>query len=173
MSRIAALQSDGDASIVSRPSILTVDNMGALVDISETFYIQSTGERVAEVTPISVGVTLRVTPRIIEQSGTPGSAYGGRYRRRRHSGPEGPEPADRAAQHRRHAGCVAEQSSLLIGGFDTERNLRQKDAVPGLGEVPALGLLFGKKRDEVQKRERLFLITPKIVPSPVLAAANR
>jgi type III secretion protein C len=68
---------------------------------------------------------------------------------------------------------VAEQSSLLIGGFNTESNVRQKDAVPGLGDVPALGVLFGKKRAEVQKRERLFLITPKIVPSPVVATVTR
>jgi type III secretion protein C len=173
MSRIAALQSDGDASIVSRPSILTVDNMGALIDLSETFYIQSTGERVAEVTPISVGVTLRVTPHIIEQAGA----------RAVHMVVDIEDGAiqDLKIQNlptvRRSTvgtqAVVAEQSSLLIGGFNTESNVRQKDAVPGLGEVPALGVLFGKKRSEVQKRERLFLITPKIVPSPVVATVER
>ncbi|RYZ12660.1 MAG: EscC/YscC/HrcC family type III secretion system outer membrane ring protein [Comamonadaceae bacterium] len=168
MTRIAALQSNGDASIVSRPSVLTVDNMGALIDLSETFYIQSTGERVAEVTPISVGVTLRVTPHLIEQSG----------QRAVHLVVDIEDGAIQEVKvqnlptvRRSTIGTqavVAEASSLLIGGFNTETNLRGRDGIPYLSDVPGLGLLFSKRKSEVQKRERLFLITPKIVASPVL-----
>lgn len=168
MTRIAALQSNGDASIVSRPSVLTVDNMGALIDLSETFYIQSTGERVAEVTPISVGVTLRVTPHLIEQNG----------QRAVHLVVDIEDGAIQEVKvqnlptvRRSTIGTqavVAEASSLLIGGFNTETNLRGRDGIPYLSDVPGLGLLFSKRKSEVQKRERLFLITPKIVASPVL-----
>lgn len=59
-----------------------------------------------------------------------------------------------------------ERESLLIGGFNAESNIRQVDQVPTLGNVPLLGLFFKKKSTRVEKRERLFLITPKIL-SPV------
>ena len=69
LTRISALESKGQAKVVSRPSILTIDNQGALIDLAETFYIQSVGERVANVTPVSVGVTLKVTPHVIDEGG--------------------------------------------------------------------------------------------------------
>ena len=68
---------------------------------------------------------------------------------------------------------VGENASLLIGGFNSERSIHQKDGVPVLGSVPVLGALFSKTKTDVQKRERLFLITPKIVPSVVSVAATR
>ena len=36
--RVRALQSRGAANILSQPSILTADNLGAMIDPSETFY---------------------------------------------------------------------------------------------------------------------------------------
>src|SRR5690606_28680141 len=69
VARIRALQGRGDANILSQPSILTSDNLGALIDLSETFYIRTQGERVATVTPITVGTSLRVTPRHIDAGG--------------------------------------------------------------------------------------------------------
>eukprot|EP00952_Eustigmatos_sp_NYUAD-ZCMA_P003388 14796-Eustigmatos_ZCMA.PRE.1 len=40
--------------------------MSALIDLSDTFYIQTVGERVAQVEPVTVGISLRVVPRIVE-----------------------------------------------------------------------------------------------------------
>lgn len=163
MSRVRFLEGKGSARVVSRPSVLTVDNLGALIDLSETFYVQSVGERVASVVPISVGTTLKVTPHIID-------------------GPNGAsvqlivDIEDGAIQdvnasslprvRRSTIGTQAvmnERESLLIGGFNAESDIRQADQVPALGNVPLLGLFFKKKSTRVEKRERLFLITPKIL----------
>lgn len=163
MSRVRFLEGKGSARVVSRPSVLTVDNLGALIDLSETFYVQSVGERVASVVPISVGTTLKVTPHIID-------------------GPKGAsvqlivDIEDGAIQEvnaqslprvrRSTIGTQAvmnERESLLIGGFNAESDIRQVDQVPALGNVPLLGLFFKKKSTKVEKRERLFLITPKIL----------
>ena len=62
--RVRALQSRGAANILSQPSILTADNLGAMIDLSETLHLLR-GERVATVTPVTVGTSLRVTPRYI------------------------------------------------------------------------------------------------------------
>ena len=63
--QIRMLEKKGDARIQSRPSVLTTDNVGALLDLSETFYIRVQGERVASVSPITSGTTLKVTPRLL------------------------------------------------------------------------------------------------------------
>jgi len=162
--RISALESKGSAKIVSRPSILTQDNMGALIDLADTFYIQSTGERVAQVTPVSVGVTLRVTPRVV---GGPDKRAvqlvvdiedGGILQDVR----IGNLPTVRRSSISTQA-MVGEAQSLVIGGLNSQTRNQQRDAVPVLGDIPALGALFSKSTKSDEKRERLFLITPRVV----------
>ncbi len=172
MARVRALEGRGSARVVSRPSVLTVDNLGALIDLSETLYVQSIGERVASVVPISVGTTLKVTPHIIDTSG--GLAV--------HLVVDIEDGAiqDASTQtlpriRRSTIGTQAvmnERESLLIGGFNAESDTRSTDKVPGLGDLPGLGVLFKKKSTKVEKRERLFLITPKIISAGVEKGPN-
>ncbi len=163
MTRIRMLEGKGSARVVSRPSVLTVDNLGALIDLSETFYVQSVGERVANVVPISVGTTLKVTPHIVEAGGgvavhlivdiEDGSIQD-----------TNPQALPRVRRSTIGTQAVMnERESLLIGGFNSESDIRQIDKVPGLGNAPLLGFFFKKKSTKLEKRERLFLITPKII----------
>ncbi|WP_053076645.1 type III secretion system outer membrane ring subunit SctC [Caenimonas sp. SL110] len=171
MTRIKVMEGKGSARIVSRPFILTQDNMGALIDLSDTFYIQTSGERVATVTPVSVGVTLRVTPRIVLVAGMrsiqlvvdieDGSIQDTKV---------GTLPTVRRSVIGTQA-LVGENESLLIGGFNSEQNMRQKDQVPVLGDVPGVGVFFSKTVANVEKRERMFLITPRVVSSRMEEAA--
>ena len=168
MARVRILEGSGDARVVSRPSILTQDNLGALIDLSETFYVQSVGERVANVVPVSAGTTLKVTPHIIESSN--GSSVqltvdiedGALTKVKVQTLP---------TVTRSIIGTQAvmrERESLLIGGFNSESEDKSEDRVPGLGSIPLLGIFFKKKTTNFGKRERLFLITPKIVPDSSL-----
>jgi type III secretion protein C len=168
--RISAMETKGSAKVVSRPSILTQDNMGALIDLADTFYIQSTGERVAQVTPVTVGVTLRVTPRVVGDAGTRAVQLvvdiedGGIQEVR-----VGGLPSVRRSTISTQA-MVGETQSLVIGGLNTEQDLRSRDGVPGLSDVPVAGALFNKTTHMVEKRQRLFIITPRIVAQPVALA---
>ncbi|MDB5840439.1 MAG: Type secretion outerrane pore forming protein YscC [Herminiimonas sp.] len=172
LARINVLEGKGAARIVSRPSILTMDNLGALIDLSETFYIQSVGERVASVVPISVGVTLKVTPHIIDEGGTRSvqlvvDIEDGTIEDRQIQS----LPTVRRSTIGTQA-VMGERESLLIGGFNSEQNIRQKDGVPGLGNLPFVGAFFAKSTTNVERRERLFLITPKIVSLGTRIAPN-
>ena len=162
--RIRLLESKGAARIVSRPSILTQDNMSALIDLSDTFYIQTVGERVAQVEPVTVGISLRVVPRIVEdergraihmvidiEDGSIQDVQVGNL------------PTVRRSSIGTQA-MVLEDRSLVIGGFNSQRNLRQRDQVPVLGDVPVVGALFGKTVRREENFERLFFITPRVVP---------
>jgi type III secretion protein C len=163
MARLKILESDGDARIVSRPSILTLDNLGALIDLSETFYVEAIGERVANVVPVSVGTTLKVTPHIVEINGRQSirmvvDIEDGTIQSREIKS----LPTIRKSTIGTQA-VMKENESLLIGGFNQEQELKQTDFVPGLGNIPFIGIFFKKKSKKIEKRERLFLITPKIL----------
>jgi type III secretion protein C len=168
MARIKALEGDGDARVVSRPSVLTIDNLGALLDLSDTLYIRTTGERVASVVPITVGTTLRVTPHIISDNGTESIHLvvdiedGAIQDDRKFDG----LPTVRRSIIGTQA-VMGEKESLLIGGLNSESNLRQNNVVPGLSNWPFIGIFFKKRSTKVEKRERLFLITPKIISERV------
>lgn len=167
MARVRALEGKGNARVVSRPSVLTIDNLGALIDLSETFYVQLVGERVASVVPISVGTTLKVTPHIIENNGTYSVHLTVDIEDGSIQENNSPTTAQTIPRIRRSTigtqAVMNEQESLLIGGFNTESDIRQTDQVPGLSGIPILGNLFRKRSARTEKRERLFLITPKIL----------
>lgn len=167
MARVRALEGRGSARVVSRPSVLTIDNLGALIDLSETFYVQSVGERVASVVPISVGTTLKVTPHIVESKGGYSvhltvDIEDGAIQEASSSSTSQTIPRIRRSTIGTQA-VMNERESLLIGGFNSESDTRQINKVPGLSDVPLFGSIFKKKATSVEKRERLFLITPKIL----------
>ena len=164
ISRLRLLEQQGDASIQARPSILTTENIGAVIDLSETAYIQTTSERTALVTPVTAGTTLRVTPRLIGQgvdsairlsvdiedgqiqTGTGSSVL----------------PTVRRGVVSTEA-SVKRDESLLIGGYNSVQTVKGKDKIPILGDIPLLGVLFSNASDQIQRRERLFLIRTKVV----------
>ncbi len=164
VARVRALQSRGAANILSQPSIFTADNLGAMIDLSETFYIQTRGERVATVTPVTVGTSLRVTPRYI--NGAQGRQVeltvdiedGSIQDEVKVEG----LPTVRKSNISTLA-VVGDQQTLLIGGYNSTQNKELTDKVPILGDIPLLGALFSSKSKTTQRRSRLFLIRPRLV----------
>jgi len=62
--------------------------------------------------------------------------------------------------------------TALIGGLIQNTATRRSQAVPCLGDVPGLGLLFGRTARGAGKSELVVLITPKILEPPDEAAAK-
>ncbi|SDG75303.1 type III secretion system outer membrane ring subunit SctC [Propionivibrio dicarboxylicus] len=166
VSRLRALEGIGDATVQSRRSVLTLDNLGAVFDHSETFYIRTQGERVATVTPVSAGTTLRVTPRVIRSDD-------------RSVVQLTVDVEDGAVQDKlvdqlptvlnsglSTQALVNEGQTLIVGGYSREQDVQRTDRVPVLGAIPVLGLLFSHKTTDRQQRQRLFLIKPRVVALP-------
>lgn len=163
--QLHALQTDGKANILSQPSVLTEDNMGALIDLSDTFYIQTTGERVASVTPVTVGTSLRVTPRYINDG----------HKRRQveltvdiedgsvdYQSTVGSLPTVRNSTISTLA-VVGDDETLLVGGYNSSHDSEQVDKMPVLGDIPLLGALFSNRNKTMQRRQRLILLRPRVV----------
>lgn len=71
LAKVTLLQSQGQAQIGSRPTLLTQENTQAVLDQSETYYVRVTGERVAELKAITYGTMLKMTPRVVTLGDTP------------------------------------------------------------------------------------------------------
>jgi type III secretion protein C len=166
LARIQAMQSDGSAKIISRQPILTMDNIGAVIDTSETFYVQNTNEQsTTSVTPISVGATLKVTPHIIDDGEKKAvemliDIEDGAIQNISFNSLPTVRRTTIATQ-----AVIGDGESFLIGGFNAEQSISQKDAIPILGQIPVIGALFSKVATDVSKRERMFLITPRVISS--------
>ena len=61
--------------------------------------------------------------------------------------------------------------SLLIGGFYEEISSDKSNKVPGLGDLPAVGILFKSTDREKEHTSLVFIVTPKLY-RPEIAAEN-
>ncbi|HET6467213.1 MAG TPA: type III secretion system outer membrane ring subunit SctC [Geminicoccaceae bacterium] len=178
LARIRALEETGDARVLSRPTVLTFDNVEALFDQSESFFVRLEGNEAVDLVEVQVGLLVKVTPHLIEDS-----------QRTRvqmiidiEDGTTSPQQVDDLPTILRATlstqGIVNQQQALVIGGFYRERQLDNLAKVPWLGDIPILGwTLFRQKRQEQTSIVRLFMIRPMVIEDqperPVVSSTLR
>lgn len=162
MVRLNALQQESKAKVLSRPSVVTLNNVQAVLDNNVTFYTKLEGEKAVKLESIVTGSLLRVTPRLIKddqgqqqimltlniQDGSQTDPVAGSR--------EG-LPQVRNSEISTQATLQAGQS-LLLGGFIKNTQQQGKNKIPLLGDIPILGHLFRNKKDTTHDVMRLFLI---------------
>ena len=169
LARARFLQTDGDSSIVSVPSVLTLDNQEAIFSTTETFYARVTGERVAELIPVRAETELRVTPHILtDGDGTPAvqllvSIKDGSIDS---SDQAMVDALPRVTTHYLTTQAIVRKGqSLVVGGQVVSRNVESLVRVPLLSWLPIVGLLFQQRRDEIREYVRIFIIQPRFSPN--------
>lgn len=167
--RLTALEQKGDAHVLAKPTISTLENIAAVLDLSQSAYVPLVGERVADLANVNVGTMLKVTPRIVRE--------GNLIRVRLDINIEDGNFTGQSASSTNVArstittqAIVELQHTLLIGGYHSEAKAHSKQKIPVLGDIPIFGALFQNNSDGVHSRERLFLITPRIVGQTGLQA---
>lgn len=162
LSRIRALEAEGAARVVSKPHVMTLSNVEALLNTTSTFFVRVEGEEEVDLFDVSVGTTLRVTPHVSE------SRDGARIRLRVNiqDGSTTDQTVDQIPIVERSTintqALVNEGESLLIGGLVREFEASGVSKVPVLGSIPVLGSLFRNNVQSSQRVERMFLITPRV-----------
>jgi len=162
--RLRALESEGSAQVISRPSVLTLDNTGAVLDMSQSAYFRLIGERTVDLKSVTVGTMLKVTPRI--QNTAEGQAIqvtldieDGSIQ---NAGNKNETPLTvRSAISTR--ATVRPDEALVIGGYRKLQSSSNKSQVPILGSAPIVGALFRSDTGGTQERERLFILTARVV----------
>ncbi|WP_066546605.1 MULTISPECIES: type III secretion system outer membrane ring subunit SctC [unclassified Sphingomonas] len=167
--RLSALEEKGAARVVSRPQIVTLSNVEAVFDRTRTFYVRVAGDRQVDLFNVTAGTVLRVNPHVLYDNG--------RTRIRMVVGVEDGAVldaevddipiVDRASVNTQ--AMINEGEGLLLGGLTVNADFDAETKIPLLGDIPVLGELFKSRSKRRQKTERLFLITPRIIPIDTVA----
>ncbi|WP_104027805.1 type III secretion system outer membrane ring subunit SctC [Vibrio jasicida] len=166
LAQIRLLESQGSAQVVSRPTLLTQENVEAVLNNSSTFYVKLIGKETAALEEVTYGTLLRIVPRIV----------GDRFVERPEinlslhleDGAQIPDggvddvPSIRKTEISTLA-TVKQGQSLLIGGVYRDEISHQLRKVPLLGDIPYLGALFRSTTDTTRRTVRMFIIEPRIV----------
>ncbi|AUG05741.1 type III secretion system outer membrane ring subunit SctC [Pseudomonas sp. S09G 359] len=161
---IRALEQRGLATMVSNPSVLTLENQPAVIDFNRTQYLTA-GTEVATILPITVGTSFQVAPRVITTRGTHQvhlsiDIEDGNFDE---SNPDRIGPDVRRGKVSTQA-VMAEKRSLVVGGFHVTESSDRHSKIPFLGDIPLLGkALFSSTERQNNRRERLFILTPRVI----------
>ncbi|WP_300729768.1 type III secretion system outer membrane ring subunit SctC [Pseudomonas sp.] len=162
---IKALEERGLATVVSNPSIMTLENQPAVIDFNRTQYIKAVGDGVANILPVTVGTSFQVVPRVINANSTHQVHLIIDIEDGNFSEPSGENssPDVRKGKVSTQA-VISEQQSLVIGGFHVAEDVDSLNRVPLLWRIPFIGkALFTSSESAQNRRERLFILTPRLI----------
>lgn len=173
VAQVMALERTNRANVVSRPVILTQENVPAIFDNNRTFYAPLVGERSVDLQHVTYGTLVSVLPRFAQADEIEMSLN-------IEDGNEVEKP-DRDKQPgslptvgRTRISTVArvpQGKSLLVGGFTRDDNSEQIGRIPVLGSIPWIGRLFSYRQNRSANTVRVFLIQPKEILDALETAA--
>ena len=173
LARVNALAQKGNAQVISRPQVLTLSNLEAVLATDQSFFVRVAGNEDVDLFDVSVGTSLRVVPMIAGEANDPQI----RLRVAIEDGSLSPDasvdniPIVERSQLNTQA-VIYDGQSLLLGGLTRDRTSKDTTKVPVLGDVPGVGRLFRRTTDVSASEERLFLISPRIVATHTAAAGR-
>ncbi|MDR2451618.1 MAG: type III secretion system outer membrane ring subunit SctC [Candidatus Accumulibacter sp.] len=169
LARIQAMEENGAARMLGRPSVLTAENLEATLENVTTYYIPVSGQEEVDLFKVEAGTVLRVTPHIIENGkDAPSIRLAVTVQDDQENAGSGGIVGSTAIPPIKQTkintqAIIDEGQSLLIGGYYFEEKQESESGVPVLMHVPVLGNLFRTTTRNTRQMERLVLITPRIV----------
>lgn len=165
LAAVKALSSEGQAAVVSRPVVLTQENVPAVFDNNNTFYARTVGERTSSLNDITYGTLVSVVPRIDADSNIEmqlriedGTATRG----------PGADVDGLPLVGRTRIETVARvplSFSLLVGGYTRREDGHANSRIPGASRLPLVGRLFRSRERISTEMARVFLIQPRLIAS--------
>ncbi|MBX3747728.1 MAG: type II secretion system protein GspD [Verrucomicrobiae bacterium] len=180
--RLRALVEEQKAEILSRPSVLTLNNRQATIRVGQEIPIATSSEAgiVKDANRISfnfkylaTGIALNIRPRITEDGNevsmlvdTVVSAPipGADLELRSSSGEvlaSAPTVASRRVQTYTR---IANNTPFIIGGLVNRQTTSIRRKVPLLGDIPYLGTFFRTRSTRTRKQEVIIVLTPHVLP---------
>lgn len=186
--QIQALVTSRQAEILSRPSVLTLDNRQASIRVGEEIPIATSvsgtlgGDKISfNFDYLPVGILLNVRPRVsadgeevsmqidaIVSAEVPGEDLiivdnaGDELAR-------APRVALRRVQTQTR---IANNTPFIIGGLVSKDTVELEEKVPLLGDIPIIGNAFKSSTNNRLKREVIIVITPYVLPKDQVVGRN-
>ncbi len=174
---LGLLKKDTHTKVLSRPRIMTLDNEGAVINVTADTAmasltvqtaVQGIGSQTTEQAERrSTGISLRVVPQINDDQFVTMALEPSVVRAEdsKFFSDKFVDPQQRSAQT---TVMVRDGETVVIGGLvstDSEDTYRK---VPVLGNIPILGLMFRSKNESQLDRELLVFVTPHIIQTSEL-----
>ncbi len=178
--RLQALVRRGDAEVLSRPSVLTLDGRQASIRVGEEIPIAKSfkgfegGNQIQlDFKYLQTGILLNIRPRLsaeakevslqidgIITSEVPGEALTIRDNQGNVLG-SAPRISTRRVQT---YSLVGNKTPFIIGGLVSKNRTEVIDKVPFLGDIPVIKHAFRSRELDTTKREVIIVITPFALP---------
>lgn len=163
--KLAALEQQGRAELISSPSLFTGSDQEASIESGEEVPYQEVSESGGTAVTFKKAVLgLKVTPQILPGGNVLLALKINQDR-----------PAARMVQGvpaistRQIVTNLQLKSgkTIVLGGIFEINHEKTQESVPFLGNIPLVGLLFTQRNRRDQKRELLIFVTPKIMPQAI------
>ena len=178
---IRAMVRDGKAEILSRPSILTLNNRQATIRVGEDIPIATSTAGMSNADMISfnfkylaTGIMLNIRPRIAEDGKevsmmidtiVSSTVPGADLTITDTSGTVLASAPTIASRRVQTYGIIPNNTPFIIGGLVNKEHHTIHDKVPILGDLPLIGGLFRADRTETKKTEVIIVLTPHVLPT--------
>lgn len=175
---IQALEADADSNIMATPTLVTLDNEEAEINVGQevpfvTGSFSNTGSAGGAVNPFQtierqqVGLTLKITPQINE-----GDAVLLDIDQEISSILPSVEASDIVTSNRSVTTSVIvnDGDTLVLGGLLQDELQESEQRVPVLGSIPLIGALFRANKTEMRKVNLMIFIKPTILRDSVATA---
>jgi type IV pilus secretin PilQ/predicted competence protein len=161
---LSAAEAEGNVKIISRPSVVTLNNVESQIESANVLRIRTTAATVGEagnLREIRAGITLKVTPQvsadgfvllnIIAKSSTLdfGRTIDG-------------IPQENTREAKANV-LVRDGETVVIGGIMKDTASNSDTGVPYLKDIPVLGWLFKRSSWQKDFEELVVFITPRIL----------
>ncbi len=178
---LRALVRDGEAEILSRPSVLTLDNRQASIRVGEDIPVATSASGLRGGDKISfnfkylpIGILLNVRPRVadianevsmqidgIVSAEVPGEELNIIDTDSGEVLASAPRISTRRVQTYSR---IANNTPFIIGGLVSRDRTSTREKVPFFGDLPLVGGLFRNETTDTLKREVIIVITPYVLP---------
>lgn len=158
---IAAAETKSQAKTISRPSIVTQNNVAGTVQQGTQIPIQTTINNTISIQYVSASLTLKVTPQVTEDgnifldiqvtNAQPGAVLTS----------AGPSISTQQATTQV---LVPDGGTVVFGGVTVTARSKAATYVPLLGSIPVIGHLFKTSNVQDSDQELLFFVSPKVLP---------
>lgn len=161
---LAAAETRDEAKTISRPSVVTQDNVQATVIQGTQIPIQTTINNTISVQYVQASLQLQVTPQVTHDGNvflsikitndSPGAVLA--------IGATAPSINTQSATT---SVLVPDGGTVVFGGVTVTQRSKSVTEVPLLGSIPIVGHLFKNTSTTSNDQELLFFVTPKIMKS--------
>jgi type IV pilus assembly protein PilQ len=161
---LSAAEAEGDVKIISRPSVVTLNNVESMIESANIIRVRTQPATVGEagsVIEIRAGIILTVTPQV--------SADGFvllRIAVKSSTLDFGRVVENIPQENTREAKAnvlVRDGETVVIGGILRDESSTSDSGIPYLKDIPVLGWLFKKSSWQKDFQELVVFITPRII----------